>query len=273
MSDSCFIDNNILINRNLVVNENFEVKQNVLLNDKLGITNESINMEGIVKINQNTFSDNNSSVDNVVASVNLFKEALNKIYYTYDLILKNKDLILQEGNYNTIVRPLLNKKFIDPNILYIEKFSLDKYQFDVCETYYSTNFSEYEDTSWNEITNSELKETLIKYYKDLYERNEKLNNKNKLKVIYSYFIWQNPDSTNRLDTDFKLIIPDILDPEYYIAIGSAINVQDFFPSFTSLDKIPSYYKLFLQSIQDIINNSINNELINTIWEYGKVPDF
>ena len=80
MSDSCFIDNNVLINRNLVVNENFEVKQNVLLNDKLGITNESINMEGIVKINQNTFSDNNSSVDNVVASVNLFKEALNKIY-------------------------------------------------------------------------------------------------------------------------------------------------------------------------------------------------
>jgi len=273
MSDSCFIDKNVLINKNLVVNENFEVKQNVLLNDKLGITNESINMEGIVKINQNTFSDNNSSVDNVVASVNLFKKALNKIYYTYDLILKNKDLILQEGNYNTIVRPLLNKKFIDPNILYIEKFSLDKYQFDVCETYYSTNFSEYEGTPWNEITNSELKETLIKYYKDLYERNEQLNNKNKLKVIYSYFIWQNPDSTNRLDTDFKLIIPDILDPEYYIAIGSAINVQDFFPSFTSLNKIPSYYKLFLQSIQDIINNSINNELINTIWEYGKVPDF
>ena len=188
MSDSCFIDNNVLINKNLVVNENSEVKQNVLLNDKLGITNESINMEGIVKINQNTFSDNNSSVDNVVASVNLFKEALNKIYYTYDLILKNKDLILQEGNYNSIVRPLLNKKFNNPNILYIEKFSLDNYQFDVCETYYSTNFSDYENSKWDNIQDTGLKETLIQYYNDLFDRNKKLNNQNKLKVIYSYFI-------------------------------------------------------------------------------------
>jgi len=267
------INKNTIITKNLVVIENFEVKQNVLLNNKVGITNESTNIEGITKINQNTFSDNNSSVDNVVASVNVFKEALNKIYYTYDLILKNKDLILQEGNYNSIVRPFLNKKFINPNILYIEKFSLDNYQFDVCETYYSTNFSDYEDTKWNDITNNELKETLIKYYNDLFNRNKKLNNQNKLKVIYSYFIWQNPDLTTRLDTDFKIIIPDILDPEYYIAIGSAIKVQEFFPSFTSLDKIPEYYILFLQNIQNIINNNINNELLSTIWEYGNVPDF
>ena len=273
MCDNFVINKNVIIDKNLLVSENFEVKKNVLLNNKVGITNKSVNIEGITKINQNTFSDNNSSVDNVVASVNLFKEALNKIYYTYDLILKNKDLILQEGNYNSIVRPLLNKKFNNPNILYIEKFSLDNYQFDVCETYYSTNFSDYENSKWDNIQDTGLKETLIQYYNDLFDRNKKLNNQNKLKVIYSYFIWQNPDSTSRLDTDFKLIIPDILDPNYYIAIGSAINVQEFFPSFTSLDKIPDYYKLFLQNIQDIINNNINNELINTIWEYGKVPDF
>lgn len=273
MCDVSCIDNNVIINKNLVVNENLEVKKRVLLGNKIAISDTNVNINASTLINSTFFSENTISIHNVIDSMNGFKEGLYIIYYVYDLIKKNKDLIINEGKYNTILGPLIDKKFGNifnsSSRLFIETLNLNEPNAKEDTFYYYTYNHDIENIPINDIPNEELKNLIINARINTYKKLIDLinSNKNDIYITYNYYPYINGISIN-----FKLLIRDILNNDSWIEIGYAVNIQElYFKKVIFNDKISNDYTLLLNNIEQIMNNPDN--FTNTIWEYGIIQDF
>ena len=230
-----------------------------------------------------------NQIDKVVSSLNAFKTTIYNVNYLNKIIQQNRQKIINAGEYASVIRPIIEKKFaINPSFS-IYNISIDKTKWNDGKCYYSA-FNSWINKQLNNSKNFEYDEKPISgknadtynAYKNiqtfLYNNIDYLNKCLKKnpngKIFYQFGIEQ---TGGDIYITIRCIQPDILDETKWIHVSSIVILSEFFPNAIILSTFSQEYIQFVNVVSTIIEelettNWINNSLIKNIWEYSNISN-
>ena len=126
---------------------------------------------------------NNVSLDAVMNSLNGFKKAIYDNYYLLSLVNKYKDLIIDEGRYDTVLQPIVEKSYLENlDYFWIESSPLNDIEFESAMYYYTWElYKELNNTLVKNISNVNIKnlETEVHKFNTIKYGFNKMGNSNK----------------------------------------------------------------------------------------------
>ena len=254
------------------------IKTSILTSDN--VISNNINIEKIKTIElitdniiTKTEIINNISLDTVINSINGFKIAIYNNYYMLSLVNKYKDEIIKEKKYNTVIQPIVEKSYLDfYNYFWIMNIPLE-IQGIVDSIYYFSWKREF--VSWNNLLINDIPDVKARHIikdgmaKNIDVLNTLLKNPTYNNTYYKTDI--NP-WLNGLILYMITCMPDVLNENKWIIIGSNIDLIKYFPIAIQNNPslLPPEYIIFIQYINDTLTylNSTNWKIedVNNIWQ-------
>jgi hypothetical protein len=199
------------------------------------------------------------SADAHINAMNGFKLPIERCNYLYSLIKSNSAEIIAAGRYDTVLEPIIKKKYIDSDNYFWITESI-KAETEKNNAMYYFTWEKW--AAWNNKTFSEIENDKFGPYKDLvsgytkdidYVKNITVSETTHL--IRSYIErWD-----NHVQLCYKIYIPDLLDPTKLIQIGSSINLSDYLSPDLKNDpaRVPIEFYKYLFTINDVIDAARN----------------
>jgi hypothetical protein len=255
---------------------NFD-KNNVKPNN---VKPNNISEEKIIKgLTTQNITVNNIPLDAVMNSINGFKTTVYNNYYLLSLVNKYKNEIISAGRYDTVLQPIIEKSYLkNENYFWIVNAPLNSEEI-VNTKYY---FTWKKNSSWNNllvnnIPDEKAKKLMIEGIdNNIPKLNKLLNNTTFNNTYYKIDIcsW-----VNGLNLYIGTYIPDLLNENKWIEIGSGIDLISYFPQAiqNNFSLIPQEYFTFIEYIKDTILylNKTNWKIedINNIWQLTSIALF
>lgn len=259
-----------------------DTKQKIRINnfDKNNIRPNDISEEKNIKgLTTQNITVNNIPLDAVVNSINGLKTAIYNNYYLFSLVSKYKNDIITSGRYDTVLQPIIEKSYLEnENYFWLVNAPLNNQEI-VNTKYY---FSWKKNSSWsnlliNNIPDEKAKKLMIEgINNNIPILTNLLKNKTINNTYYKIDICKWLDGLNLYVATY---IPDLLNENKWIEIGSGIDLISYFPKSiqNNFSLIPQEYFTFIQYVKDTILylNKTNWKIedINNIWQLTSIAAF
>ena len=226
-------------------------------------------------------------IDKVVNSLNAFKTAVNNVNYLIKLVRQNRQAIISAGEYNSVISPIINKKFNTARLC-IFNIATDNLKWDDGKCYYSFVNPEWSNKSLNDPSNFIYDPAILVRGapKDLYKLlnmfiDDNINYLNRMlaknpnnKTFYQFTIHNWVEGPYIV---LRFIQPDILDEKKWIQITTLVMLKDFFPNASSVSTFSPEYITFVGCVSKLIedleyNNWTDTTLVKNIWEYSNISN-
>ena len=249
------------------------INRTVNIVDKQFIQPLENEIEPLQEFENSVVSSNNIRLDQVVASLDAFKKAIYNVNYLTNLVNTYSKEIIAEGQYASVLKPIVEKEYFDDNTSYFAIYSLP-------ESLEIKNYLCWK-KNYDLITNKVLTEfpsiidpNIVKE-KCLFNLNiiDNLKKQYQNETIYNTIIvtpW-----INGTVTGFKTYLKDLLDNSQYIAIDANIDLTLFFSNATTNynenPTITNFSPEYLKFINDLSNEidvlNGNDWKVDAIWPY------
>ena len=228
-----------------------------------------------------------NQIDRVVGSLNAFKRAIYNVNYLIKIVRQNKESIIKAGEYDSVISPIINKKF-DTVRLCIFSIATDKKKWNEGKCYYSFVNPEWSNKSLNNPSNFGIDTSITppapgapqKVYEllnmfifdNIDYLNKMLKNNPNNKMFYQFTIhdwFEGPYIV------LRFIQPDVLNENKWIQITTLIMLREFFPDASSLSIFNPEYINFVKTVSSLIEdietkNWNDYSLVKNVWEYSSI---
>lgn len=231
--------------------------------------------------------DGEIQIDKVVSSLNALKTAIYNVNYLIKIVRQNKEAIINAGEYNSIIAPIINKKYSKARLC-IFSIATDNLKWDEGKCYYSFVNPEWSNKKLNDPSNFIYDPNILVSGapKDLYKLlnmfiddninylNNMINKNPNNKMFYQFTIH---DWVEGPYIVLRYIQPDILDNTKWIQITTLVMLNEFFPNASKLSTFSSEYITFVNIISQIILDLESSQwndksLVKNIWEYSNISN-
>ena len=226
-------------------------------------------------------------IDKVINSLNAFKTAVYNVNYLIKLVRQNKEAIINAGEYNSIISPIINKKYSKARLC-IFSIATDKLKWDEGKCYYSFVNPEWSNKNLNDPSNfiydpnilvsdapKELYKLLQMFIDDNIDYLNRMINKNpNNKSFYQFTIH---DWVEGPYIVLRYIQPDILDNSKWIQITTLVMLNEFFSDASKLSTFSPEYIMFVSAVSKLVEeleykNWNDMGLVKNIWEYSNISN-
>ena len=232
---------------------------------------------------EKTSFEGENQIDKVFNSLNAFKKAVYDVNYLIKIVRQNEEAIINAGEYNSIISPIINKKYSKARLC-IFNIATDNLKWDEGKCYYSFVNPEWSNKNLNDASNfiydpnillsgapKDLYKLLNMFIDDNISYLNKMINKNpNNKMFYQFTIH---DWVEGPYIVLRCIQPDILDETKWIQITTLVMLNEFFPNAVKLSSFSPEYINFVSIVSELIEeleskNWKDENLIENIWEYS-----
>jgi hypothetical protein len=218
-------------------------------------------------------TDNTFSLDNVNSLTSSYIYCMNKLNFTLNCINQYSEEIIAANSYAKVLRPIFEKKYTDnatstDGYVFIDDIVPKKFK------YFFEADSMQDDTTLFTGKYSYLEPLRIiregkrkKQFDELYAKNPT----QKIFYFTDFYNW-----TDGIKITGLIVIPNILNTNEWVIIGSGFNLTPKIPKYTEISLLPQEYKNYLKKMDDAFQefcNTTYNPNNGTIYQSGADTDF
>jgi len=244
-----------------------------VINNTIGIVNNQF-IQPLQKFQNSVISTSNLRTDQIIASLDAFKSAIQNVNYLANLVNIYQQEISAAGQYASVLSPIIAKQYYNnPSDFWITKIE------PVWYSYFFNKFPFWNNKTFDEVLQYNSQNNLINYNNPLIANlnltTEALSNlKQKYPNNNGYYLFSVVPWNNTLALKINYFCNDLLNPQSTISIGARIDLSPFIPNTNDLSSFSPEYLTFINYLADeiaILNG--DNWVVDAIWPYANPTNF